>query len=189
MTLRSTLVLSVPVQMSWASRCSLRLPALCSALVFVAAVPVLAQQKIIDGSKNPELLPQWFVWQETFRTIVVHPDREKLEKEVGLTDDEFKFLLGEQAAHSKRETSLATQLRTTGEALRTQGLPPERIAGDLAALDFDYRWQVLYARQRIHDKLSPESLARLEQWIYRHVISAAKVHLSGSAVQRFFSPW
>jgi hypothetical protein len=145
---------------------------------------------IIDGSKNPQLFPQWFIWELTFQRLSGDMTKRPipLHRELGVTEDELKFVLDEVRSFQQIQQALAKQLRETRNAEIARGKRDDEVQDATHAVNLDYRFKVLESRQRIHERLSPESLIRLRAWIDQG-IRGTKVRLRGRAVEFFKQPW
>ena len=145
---------------------------------------------VIDGSKNPELFPEWFIWQQTF--IALDRDgsnaRIPVHVELGVSETEAQYLMTEVKGFQDLQAILAKQIREARSTLTAQNKPEGQIRDAIQAHELEYRYKLLEARQRIYEKLSPESMVGLRGWIDRRM-SGTKAHLRGRALQYFHLPW
>lgn len=125
-------------------------------------IPPIAERIQIDGSKNPEMIPQWDAWQAAFQIM---------EKVGDLPTDLLKQVSREEAASildaarenaqnmracEQRALKLVPTLKTEEARLineRTQ------------ALNLDCRWQTLRLRDRVLADLSPVGQAALARYV------------------------
>ena len=80
---------------------------------------------IIDGAKNPEKFPEWYIWEFTFRTLSTMPDsvgRQSLSSVIGVSADEMALLRKEVKEHFEREAELGKFLKQTRADLTKAGL-------------------------------------------------------------------
>jgi hypothetical protein len=73
----------------------LLLLALLAALIAVPAANSRQQQGqtvVIDGSKNPERFPEWFVWEQAFESLSASPGPVPLHREIGVTETDLAVL-------------------------------------------------------------------------------------------------
>jgi hypothetical protein len=125
-------------------------------------IPPLSERIQIDGSKNPEMIPQWDAWQAAFQIM---------EKVGDLPTDLLKQVSREEAASildaarenaqnlrecEQRALKLVPTLKTEEARLineRTQ------------ALNLDCRWQTLRLRDRVLADLSPVGQVALTRYV------------------------
>lgn len=120
----------------------------------------------IDGSKNPELIPEWLVWQETFKTLALVANKEgSLFKEgLVLSDKEAALLYGEAGQQTERERRCFASLDQRHKELSAAGVKPEVMQKDLQDREVDCRWKTLEARDRVLKGLGPDGQASLLTW-------------------------
>jgi len=148
----------------------------------------------IDGSKNPELLPEWFVWEKTLTMLArdvaaSRVDSKALVKDLGIRDAELELLLKEARDEAERGERLYKELAPIGERMRAEGKSPLAILEVVVPLTFEGRRQTLEARGRLYSALSDESLWNLRNWIFVHIIQKTKITLHGSEARSFSFPW
>jgi hypothetical protein len=144
---------------------------------------------VLDGAKTPELFPEWFIWELTFQSLPSSQTTRKIPPhvELGVTEAELKVLQNEVRAFKELQRNLGEKLRATRNAAVSRGKSEDQIRDATHVVNVEYRLQVLDARQRIYEQLSPESLIRLRTWI-EQLIRGTQVHLRGRAVQLFREP-
>ena len=138
--------------------------ALGSELTFVTRSGIVAQPAtankplIIDGAKNPELIPDWYRWERLFNRAgeaarLPDPGSSPLMPNVlGLSDGDLAVLRKESELHSVRRRSHEARVRTVGEGFDRNGIKPEDLMEKLYSRLFDveleYRREILAARFR-----------------------------------------
>jgi hypothetical protein len=147
---------------------------------------------VIDGSKNPDLFPQWYVWEMAFHWLDGGSTESRrpipLHREIGISETELKFLMDQVKAFKQLQEALSKQLVETRGAAIAQGKREDDIRLATEQVNLDYRYRVLDLRQRIYDQLPTMSLIRLVAWIDPQ-LAGTTVHLRGRAVQFFRQPW
>ena len=155
--------------------CNSLLPALVAA--FIAAMGPLQgidrkDLLVIEGAKEPARIPEWLTWEHSFTVLNLWQS-----KDSGFTHDlrealspaEFERLEKEAAAHSARETRLASK-----GAMLTEKYPyatttdPEIVAranDEAFAIDLEYRREILDSRDRLLQAFTAESKAALLDWV------------------------
>lgn len=121
----------------------------------------------IDGSKNPELLPEWLVWQQTLETLALieHKDAPAFKHDLVLSDAERVLVYREASQQPERERKCFASLDQRHKELSAAGVKPDVMQKDLEDREVECRWKVLEARDRILGGLSPEAQASLLSWI------------------------
>jgi hypothetical protein len=127
---------------------------------------------VIDGSKNPSMLPEWLVWEQAFliisgwqgkdsgithelRMALAREELELLEREAGLQ--------GERQEHAGRD---ADPLRARFAARDPNDTKLLALLNDqMQEVNLKYRRATLEARNRVFEHLSPESQSVLMSWI------------------------
>lgn len=145
---------------------------------------------VIDGSKNPELFPQWYVWETFFQALPIENvgGPTLLRRELRVSDSEFVFLLTEARRFRHAEETLRTELRATRTALLAEKKTDEEIQDASKEVNLRYRQQVLDGRGRVHSTLGAESLQNVVAWIERR-LSGTTLRLSGKTLEYFRQPW
>lgn len=118
----------------------------------------------IDGSRNPELIPEWSAWEFAFRTIAGGSKLIPTEVLVHLSAAEAELIL---------EAALASQERDRACQARVQRLPaPTRASARqhnqrTREIQIECRWQTLDARDRLLEALeeNPEGQQALVRWV------------------------
>lgn len=113
----------------------------------------------IDGAKTPELIPQYALWQMTLQNLNVIPP-EALHTQLPLTKEEDVFLYAAAKGQAERDAAcekrLERMLATTPPNDQNQAWRELTLACRQADLD---------AADALLEKFSPETRARVIQWI------------------------
>lgn len=151
--------------------------------------PKAADSLVLDGAKNPELFPEWYVWELVFQRIArgAFHSKEPIHAQLGINAREFVLIEQETALFENYEKALETKLRDTRSALKAKGKSEDEIRDATHEHNMEYRYKVLEARDRVVRGLSTESNQRIREWINRQ-LAGTKVHLSGRAAKVFHLP-
>jgi len=128
----------------------------------------------IDGAKTPELIPEYALWQTVFQNLNVIP-AEALHTQLPLTSEEDALLYAAGKGQVERdavcEKRLQRMLATT---------PPTDQNRAWRELTLSCRQADLDAADALLEKFSPETRARVTQWVeskrVRTVILVDKNH-------------
>jgi hypothetical protein len=111
---------------------------------------------VIDGSKSPELIPQWHVWGYTFRAIAGGSRELPTSVLLLVSKDEERLIKAEADAVQKRDASCVERsIKTHG--LLKQGESLVSVDAKMHAITVECRWNTLQARDRILEGLNPEA--------------------------------
>ncbi len=139
----------------------------------------------IDGSKNPELIPQWSAWEFAFRVFAG-----------GLKDLPtivLQVVSPEEGAMIVREAEMATQLSMGCEArmARLRVLIGKEKAAVLAArareVTLDCRRHTLDVRNRVMERLNPEAQTALRAYV-ESTKAGTSLTLRKTFLARFLEP-
>ena len=118
----------------------------------------------IDGSKNPEMIPQWTSWEYAFR--VIHGGSGELPTNVHLVANptERELILAEAAANARRDQACTKRIeREIRPLLGKEKL--DVIKARQQDIHVECRWQTLHARDRLLEKLRPEVQTELVHFV------------------------
>ena len=118
----------------------------------------------IDGSKNPEMIPEWRVWGYAFR--VFSGGRRELPTSVWflVSKEETQRIMKEADAVQKSDADCAERaMRTHG--LLKNGESPKAVDAKMHAITVECRWKTLHARDRILEGLNPEARIALIKFV------------------------
>lgn len=142
----------------------------------------------IDGAKNPELIPNWAAWLESFR-FMSHPAA----PEVPIPSTVYAVTSPEQRELVRKEALfVVAQERELGQqALKLQeGLSADNLAErteKVDALELKRRQAALDARDRLLGALPPEAQAALREFAER-TRRGYQVKMLKSKFQQFMLP-
>lgn len=143
--------------------------------LFVALIPLAADAQNrakpqddgvlqIDGKKNPELIPQWSVWEFAFSAFKGR-SRDRFPRPVydAVTEDEANLIRREAEEAQKIAPACEERMSKLRSLLKTERLD----VLDLKAheLNVDCRRQTLRIRDRVLASISPEARAALTAFV------------------------
>ncbi len=113
----------------------------------------------IDGSKNPELIPQWSAWGYAFRIFAGGPRQLPTSLLEHVSKAEEAFVLAQADLVQRAEAECQQRLvRIVGR----RGVEKlETIDRQVRELSIDCRWQTLHARDRLLAGLNPDAQVAL----------------------------
>jgi hypothetical protein len=117
----------------------------------------------IDGSKNPEMIPQWNVWGYAFRVIAGGPKAIPTVVLSHLSDEEAALLHKEAETDEKNDVECQERVLKLIPLLSTD--QAKIVNEKTREINLDCRWQTLHARDRVLAGLSPEGQAALVAWV------------------------
>jgi hypothetical protein len=113
----------------------------------------------ILGRDNPELIPQWLAWRSMFQNLALtgrKPGSGFWEPYEFFTPSELSLLREECFAQAQRDQQLWTMLDKELKRLRSVGADAAAMKKSLDAMEIEWRWTVLNARDRVLAGLSLE---------------------------------
>jgi hypothetical protein len=117
----------------------------------------------IDGSKNPELIPQWSVWQFAFRVIAGGTKAIPTEVLVHLSNEEANLLRATAEADEKNDIECQTRVLKLVPLLQTD--EAATVNERTREINLDCRAFTLKARDRVLEGLRPQGQAALNDWV------------------------
>jgi Spy/CpxP family protein refolding chaperone len=119
----------------------------------------------IDGGKTPELIPEYLLWEHGFGGLAIIKERQMTPalESLALSAEDAARVFGEAAAQADRERRRSERERARRTALAAA--KPSDLAAALRDVILDYRWDVLNARDRLLDSLTPEGRTELLRWM------------------------
>jgi hypothetical protein len=129
----------------------------------VFSTPSAAEVIHIDGSKNPEMIPQWRTWWYAF--VVMAGGLKQVPSLVldHLTDTEEALLL--KAAEEDAENYALCEARVMKLAPLLQTDAARTLNEKTREINLDCRRQTLQLRDRVLAALSPDGQAALTRWV------------------------
>jgi hypothetical protein len=151
-----------------------------------------ADATVIDGATNPELLPQWFIWQGALRNIhhrpPVGPGEPSLQDQLDLPLEVLNYLKGEAKGFVEDEARYVERLTALVATLRAEGKTTKDLFEVAKPLELEERWRILERADRINARLSAEQQLVLWQWIEQTVVRVNRVRVPRSQLQHFLKP-
>ena len=117
----------------------------------------------IDGSKNPELIPQWSAWGFVFR-VFAGGSRELPSAMIPhITASERTLIMKEADSVQKIDAGCDARHRKIIE--EKGGKKLEELDKEVRELSLECRWETLHARDRVLAGLSPDAQASLTAFV------------------------
>ena len=125
-------------------------------------IPPVSERIQIDGSKNPEMIPQWDAWQATFEIIarVANLPTDLVEH---LSKDEMELLRA--AAKENAEDQVACQQRVLKLAPMLKTAEARHINERTQEINLECRWQTLRLRDRLLGSLGALGQAAVSRYV------------------------
>ena len=117
----------------------------------------------IDGSKNPELIPQWSAWGYAFRVFSGGPRQLPTSVLEHVTPGEQTLIIKESDAAEQFEGQCLARHRKLLESRGSKSAV--ELDKDVRALTLECRWATLRARDRILAGISPEAQTALVAFV------------------------
>ena len=139
--------------------------AICLAASSAAQKPPPVDDRIvIDGSRNPELIPQWAAWEFAFR--VINGGSRQLPSNVhhAATEQERALISAAAAANARRDAACVERIEREIRPLLGKE-KREVAAARQQEIHVDCRWQTLHARDRLLERLRPEVRTELIKFV------------------------
>lgn len=119
----------------------------------------------IDGSRNPELIPEWLVWEASFRTLAIarRDGSVEIPATIGLSDAALEVVIAEAEKQPTRDDGCVARVERLKPLVGRE--KAEVINAKTAAIQLECRAATLRARDRLFRVLSPEDTTRLIGWV------------------------
>jgi hypothetical protein len=126
------------------------------------SVPPASEWVHIDGSKNPELIPEWSVWQAAFRSFLLVG---QLPTAVAqhISKEEAAMVLGVAKEHGQSMNACEERAMKLMPLLQKE--TAEVINRKTEALNLECRSRTLRLRDRALDGLGPDGQVALRGWV------------------------
>lgn len=125
---------------------------------FVIASP--SERLEIDGRKNPELVPEWYVWETFFRQLHTAGT---IPSALELTTDEERFLQMQLNRYSKSTEQCQKDIESLRPLLGVA--PVKDINEKQRAMQLDCRRRSLEIRDRLLAGVRPEASVAIAAWV------------------------
>lgn len=109
---------------------------------------------VIDGTTNPEMIPQWAAWEFAFR--VINGGSKLLPSNVhhAASKEERGLISAEAEANDRRDKACHARIENLRPLI---GKEKDSVIGARQwEIQLDCRWQTLHARDRLLERLRPE---------------------------------
>jgi hypothetical protein len=133
--------------------------AMAAAQAPVASAPSRPEILQIDGSKNPELIPQWSVWGYVFRVFAGGPRQLPTSVLRLVSKAEESLVMKEADAVQKIDADCQSRLTKVVALLGVESI--DAVDARVREITVACRRETLHARDRILASLSPEAAAAL----------------------------
>ncbi len=140
----------------------------------------------IDGSKNPELIPQWSSWGYAFRIFSGGPRELPTSVLLHVSKDEAQLVMKESDNVQKIDRECVERLIKTYELLKT-GEAARSVDTKMHAITVECRWKTLHARDRILAGLNPEARLALVAFV-EDTKRGVKVLVPKAGLARYLEP-
>ena len=118
----------------------------------------------IDGSKNPEMIPQWSAWEFAFRALQGGSGELPTNVHLVATAQERELILAEAAANARRDEACTKRIDREIRPLLGKE-PREVLKARQQDIHLACRWQTIDARDRLLEKLRPEVQTELIRFV------------------------
>jgi hypothetical protein len=141
---------------------------------------------VIDGAKNPEQIPQWYVWGYAFRIFSGGPRELPTSVWYLVSKEERQLVMKQADGVQKSDTECAERaIRTHG--LLKQGESLTSVDTKMHAITVECRWKTLHARDRILEGLNPEARIALIKFV-EDCKQGITVTIPKNGLARYFEP-
>jgi hypothetical protein len=118
---------------------------------------------VIDGSKNPELIPQWAAWEFAFRVMGGGPKELPTTVYRVVSGEERALILAEAQASLKRDKACQERVQKLWPLV---GIEKDSVINvKQQKIQLDCRWETLHARDRLLQRLRPEGQTELIRFV------------------------
>jgi hypothetical protein len=123
----------------------------------------------IDGSVEPQLIPQWMLWQQSFITLdrAKRRDFKAFSEGLVLSAAESRILYEEAALEETRQGECRKAWDLEYKVLVASQTPEQQMLVRLREARIACRQKTLDARDRVLTQLGPGARASLLQWVER----------------------
>ena len=150
----------------------------------------------IDGSKNPGMIPQWLIWQNTFDVVnhLAEPNPDDPlppHERMGVPKKDWDVLLAEARHQAEQAAQVRKKLEPIIQKLKAQKKTLHEIfeATEPNEIELEGRWVYLAGEDRVMALLSPEGAIGLQKWIDRAIVRGLTMRpMDRSDYERFRKP-
>ena len=148
------------------------------------AISQSGQEVVIEGSKNPELFPEWFTWELAFVWVSEHSDDGPvpLQKEIGISETDRAVLEEQTRAFRELRAATATRIRDAIDKADAQKKSQDERNAATERISLEYRYKILDFGQRTTEQLSAEGVRLVRTWIAK-LVRGSTMRLRGRSIQ------
>jgi hypothetical protein len=118
---------------------------------------------VIDGSKNPELIPQWAAWEFVFRVMGGGPKELPTTVYRVVSGEERALILAEAQASLRRDKACQERVQKLWPLV---GIEKDSVINaKQEKIQLDCRWETLHARDRLLQRLRTEGQMELIRFV------------------------
>lgn len=139
----------------------------------------------IDGSKNPELIPEWSAWEFAFRVIAGGPKQLPSSVLLVVSKEEGQRVMAAAESDQRRDAACRERMSKLRPLLLTA--KPSVINAKQEEIQLDCRWQTLQRRDRLLEGLRPEGQAALIAFV-ESLKAGTQVTVSRRELAHFHKP-
>ncbi len=145
------------------------------------------EKVLIEGAKHPEEIPEWLAWQSTFRTLraAKKASLNGFTDRLRMAEPERQTIYREVDAQADREGRCRIRVQRLEADMR--GASVEAVKDAQLRAEFDYRQDVLAARDRLLATLSDDARDSLLAFVAEQRRSIS-VSIAPAELQRFRYP-
>jgi hypothetical protein len=139
----------------------------------------------IDGGKNPEMIPQWAIWEYAFRVIGGGPKQLPSSVHHLASSAEAAMVLAEAEGDLRRDAACQARMLKLRSLVQNERV--DVINAKQAEIQIECRWQTLHARDRILERLRSEARAALIAFV-ESLKAGTKVTVSRRELAHYQQP-
>ena len=159
--------------------------AICSALPAFGQSPKSGKPVIvIDGSLEPERIPDWILWRELFNGALMLADKapdsgcEFWQTRLGLSQSQVNQLISHGRALREHEKKINANAKELDE--KKDKVPPGALTSQLHQMQADRESRVLQIRDELKDRIGTHAFLRLQSYLRLNIARNVKVRVPSS---------
>jgi hypothetical protein len=139
----------------------------------------------IDGSRSPELIPEWSAWSFAFRVIATGSRQLPSSVHLVVSKEEAAFLLNQADRLQKQDRDCQHRVVKLHSLLGRE--KDDVLDTRLREITLECRWATLHARDRVLEQLEPEGAAALAAFV-TSTKAATSLTIRKQDLARFLEP-
>lgn len=139
----------------------------------------------IDGSKNPELIPQWSAWEFAFRVMGGGPKELPTHVYRVVSSEERALILAEAQASLQRDKACQARVEKLAPLIGRE--KQSVINAKQREIQLDCRWETIHARDGLLERLRPEGQTELIRFV-EDMKGGTKVRISKRELAHYLQP-